>query len=484
MKNSKKKQILIFIAIVFFIVGEILPRELNNLDEIWNFNFANSIAKGMLPYKDFNIIQGPLVPLIIGLILKILGQEMIVTRFLTVILNSIVLFLVYKIMCKLEIKDYLKYLVIIILAIIMKPYFALDYNWSNLCLVLLIIYLEINKENTIKKQVLLGIIAGFTITIKQTTGLIISITTIGWCILEIKNLNELKIIFKNIFYRFLGVISVVILFLLTLVALGILSDYIDYCILGIKTFSNSISYVDRLIKNQNIIIRVLSIYPIIVYIALLLIYIIKKQKKAMILLIYSIAQMIVVYPIADEAHFVLAIVPTVISIAYLINYLSNKITIKENEEIFLSSFLIAIIFLSSIYYFIVGIKEYSKQNINTELPHFKYIPINQKGIEENRKIGNYINENEKKVYILDATASLYMIPINKYNKDFDMFNKGNFGAKGEDGQIEKIKNLKNPIFLIRNKKYNRNWQNPEKVREYIINNYNKKGEIGIFDIYE
>ena len=27
-------------------------------------------------------------------------------------------------------------------------------------------------------------------------------------------------------------------------------------------------------------------------------------------------------------------------------------------------------------------------------------------------------------------------------------------------------------------------KNPEKVREYIINNYNKTGEIGIFDIYE
>lgn len=34
-----------------------------------------------------------------------------------------------------------------------------------------------------------------------------------------------------------------------------------------------------------------------------------------------------------------------------------------------------------------------------------------------------------------------------------------------------------------NDKYKRNWQTPEDVRKYIINNWNKIGEIGIFDIY-
>ena len=106
------------------------------------------------------------------------------------------------------------------------------------------------------------------------------------------------------------------------------------------------------------------------------------------------------------------------------------------------------------------------------------------GIQE---IGNFIleqNKNGKDVYILDATAALYMIPIDKYNKDYDMFNKGNFGAKGEEGQIEKLKNTNNTLALIMNENYIRNWQNPEKVRNYIIENWTKIGEIRNFDIYE
>ena len=65
-----------------------------------------------------------------------------------------------------------------------------------------------------------------------------------------------------------------------------------------------------------------------------------------------------------------------------------------------------------------------------------------------------------------------------------MFNKGNLGGSGENGIIEELENQKDIILLIRNDKYNRNWQNPEEVRNYVIQNIEKTGEIGIFDIYE
>lgn len=484
MKKINKKQIFIFIAIMLFIIGEILPRELNNLDEIWNFNFARVIANGMFPYRDFNIIQGPLLPLISALFLKIFGQEMIVTRVLAIVLDSIVLFLTYKIMNKLNVKDYIKYLTLIILAIIMKPYFTLDYNWLSLSLVLVIIYLELTKNKSIKQQIIIGILAGFTITIKQTTGLVISVATIVWSILKTRNFEDLKKYLKSILFRFFGVISIVILFLLILVSLGILTDYIDYCILGIKTFSNSISYIERLINNSNILIKLLSISPIIVYLALLIMYLKTKKDEALVLFTYGITQMVVVYPIADESHFCLAIVPTVISIGYLINNLIEKMYESKKIEIIINNFLMSFITLCSIFFLINGIYIYKAQNINMELNHFKLIPIEQQGIEQNKKMGEFIKTNQKDVYILDAVAALYMVPIDRYNKDFDMFNIGNLGSKGEDGQIEKIKKMDNSIFLIRNNNYSRNWQNPEKVRKFIIKNLTKTGEIGIFDIYE
>ena len=78
-----------------------------------------------------------------------------------------------------------------------------------------------------------------------------------------------------------------------------------------------------------------------------------------------------------------------------------------------------------------------------------------------------------------------MIALNKYNKNFDMFLKGNLGGKGEIGQIEKINQLeKGTKILIKNNQYKLNWQTPLEVISYIKNNFNKIGELSIFDIYE
>lgn len=55
---------------------------------------------------------------------------------------------------------------------------------------------------------------------------------------------------------------------------------------------------------------------------------------------------------------------------------------------------------------------------------------------------------------------------------------------GEEGIIEDLGNEDHYIVLIKSEQYSRNWQNPEKVRKYIIKNMNKTGEIDVFDIYE
>ena len=63
------------------------------------------------------------------------------------------------------------------------------------------------------------------------------------------------------------------------------------------------------------------------------------------------------------------------------------------------------------------------------MQNFKYIKAESNEIQ---KIDQFIIEcekNNKTVYILDATAAIFMIPIDKYNKDYDMFLKGNLGRK-------------------------------------------------------
>lgn len=70
LKMKKKDELILFIIAFIIIFFSILAKPINNLDEIWNYNFARNIADGLIPYKDFNMLQMPLLPIISGIILK------------------------------------------------------------------------------------------------------------------------------------------------------------------------------------------------------------------------------------------------------------------------------------------------------------------------------------------------------------------------------------------------------------------------------
>ena len=126
------------------------------------------------------------------------------------------------------------------------------------------------------------------------------------------------------------------------------------------------------------------------------------------------------------------------------------------------------------------------RNMDTQtlMNGYKYITMSEYTKKKIEIVDSFILSQNKPVYILDAEAVLYRIPINQYYKDYDMFLKGNLGKDGEKGQIQKLEADDNKIILIRKDTIKRNWQNPEEVRKYVKENYTKVGSISIFDIYE
>ena len=104
MKRKGIYNLLLFILIFFCIASIILLRPLDDLDEIWNYNFARNILDGKFAYKDFNMLQTPLLPLVSSMFLKIFGNELFVMRLLAVTLCTVIFFLEYKILKRLYIQ--------------------------------------------------------------------------------------------------------------------------------------------------------------------------------------------------------------------------------------------------------------------------------------------------------------------------------------------------------------------------------------------
>lgn len=506
MKNKAVKKdlvvdILIFISIIILMASAILLKPLGDLDELWNYNFAKNVAEGRLPYKDFNMIQMPLLPIICAFFLKVFSNELIVMRILAIILNSLILFMVYKIMRLLKINKNVITLFLIAICLIYYNYFCIDYNFSILLIALIGIYLElkfINKNGTIlksniKHDVGLGILIGISILLKQTTGLFISIIFVFYKLLIVSKKIEIKEILKIIRLRLIGICIPIGMLLLYLSINGIWTEFLDYAVYGIKTFSNKIEYT-YLMTNSNFNIKVLSVLVPLVIIYMYIRTVVKSQKtdednNIFILFCYSVGCFIVAFPISDVIHFLIGSMPAIISFIYIIYLKLKKIIKKQRVKKFIKeyikafSIIITIVLLTTAIF--ITINHFSSYKTFSKANHYRFISANlDKNILE---LDLYIIERKqegKKVYILDASACVYMIPIDQYNKNYDMFLKGNLGSRGEEGQIKNLENEENIIVLIKNENYSRNWQNPEQVRRYIIENWTKKGEINQFDIYE
>ena len=213
------------------------------------------------------------------------------------------------------------------------------------------------------------------------------------------------------------------------------------------------------------------------------------SREVYIFFAYGIASSIVIYPISDKIHFCIGGLITFIAMIYILFDLiySENMFSSWNSKVRVGlygifSFAVMFVLLTNLFGALkIFDEKYIKVNKEKELTHFKYIPESIDLKERIFEINDYIKEKKelgKNVYVLDAEAAIYMIPFDRYNKNYDMFLKGNLGKDGEKGIIEKIKKEENNIYLI--KKGNRNWQTPKEVCSYVVENCEYIGDISIF----
>lgn len=498
-----KENLILFLIILIIIAPIILIRPLGNLDEIWNYNFAKNIAEGKIPYKDFNMVTTPLVPIISAFFLSLFANELLTFRFLAIIVAALILYMSYKVLRKLNLDKERAIICILIIGCVYRNYFCLDYNFVNLLITLTIIYLELRKMRQedsiytydIKLDLGVGFLAGMAICCKQTTGLLLAVTVILYKCLLITNKKRLKMFFKIAGTRFIGMIIPVIIMCIYLIITDSVQECINYTILGIKTFTNSVP-VTYLFEYGNIAVKFFAIVLPITAIYIFGLTIARTpnnhyKRKLFIMLVYGIISLSVAIPITDSMHFLIGALPLILAFMYIIYGNIKRVLMKQEKQQSIFSFLnmlysaiITTLIIILILFSVKNIVNYQSQ-ANEGIKHFKYV-INeyQKTIQiVDEFILNKKREN-KNVYILDASAAIYMIPLDIYNKDYDMLMKGNFGAKDEKGLIERISKEEDAIYLLLNKNYKRNWQNPEEVRAYVLNNFTKTGTILHFDIYE
>ena len=455
LKNKRVLNIFYYLLIFLFILFGILKIKLGQMDELWNFSFAKNISNGLLPYKDFNVIVTPLSMFVNSLFLRI-DSSLISFRILYFIYYILMVYILDRIIELLEIKRIFKYILLFIIMYLLLQESYLNYNFIQLILILVLIYLSLKNKNYQNKllNIFIPIVAGLTIINKQSTGLLICFVTV---ILVYCEKKDLKFSLQQI--EIMLVPS--ILFIIYLLLSNSFFEFYDMCILGLSTFNN------KLVFWHLLFILIME------YILMALLLRKYKNKELNIIFWYSIASLFVIVPIVDFTHSVYALIVPIIFFTYILNINLSK-NFHGNICLLITIIVVSIFTFSNIYSYSTALK--IKSGV------YKSIPSNIKHIKNIDNVSKYVLSESKNhnVYILDFSSSLYNININRYTKYFDLFMNGNFGIRGKE-EIYDLINKENQIILINS--HVRNWQRPDDIVNYVIENYGMCGSIEQFDIY-
>lgn len=300
--------------------------------------------------------------------------------------------------------------------------------------------------------------------------------------------KELKECLKISGARLIGAIIPVLIFAIYLSIFNIWEDFLDYAVFGIKTFSNTVPFHLLFLGDKFIIKALAGIY--LVQMGIMLgIYLISFKRKSMqekewfkntgILLMYACMASVVMIPIADKIHFTIGASVTLIAFIYYLYNVAKEVAsekVKKIAKIYIDILAKILFFIAICYSIALLIANFKSEELRTDLNHFKYNRMDKDIYERVKEVGEFMKEQEargKEVHELDMLSAICSISLDKYYKDYDMFNLGNFGTKGEQGIIEDLKQKENVVILLKQYKYKTNWQYPEKVAKYIRENFEK-----------
>ena len=413
-----------------------------------------------------------------------MGANLFIFRICNASLISLLCLYTYKILKKLNIPKSLSIFTISI--IILQDFFGLirgclNYNVMALFFTILGIYFLL-KEETRKNILIQSIITTLIILTKQNIGIYY---LLGNVIYLIFSKNALKTKIKASLKYISIILGFGIIFIIYLLANHNLYNFLSYTFGGILEFAN-----ENIIFDYSATIYMVGIIIINIVMSIFFIkkdIITQKQKENIkILLIFSLMLGGLCYPIFNGMHVILGTYLMIINIVYMIYILFEDFKEKIKKLITIINIviiLVMIVFSSYSMYEWIMVVTSPEYMYSWEEPFFGGI-ISQENYEENLKIIQYIQENEKNVIVCSNKAGLYMIPLKRNNGDFDLLFKGNLGFEGENGLIEKVKEMENTQFLISNNEDEDIYQESKKVKEYIKNNKKYVGKIEEFNIYE
>lgn len=479
------------------------------VDNGWCYVVMQNIKNGHMPYRDFSIVITPLYYLIYSLPLHIYDNYLTVK--LTDVFTAFLYLAVWcRIMQKLHFKMQARPVVIILTSIV---FFTCPEgtNYSTileLCLAICIYLLyDIFQASASKKHIiLLSLLCCAMILTKHTVGTVVTVSVflimLILCIMK-------KMPYKYIPLFFLMCVSIGALFILWLWRGGALSEFFDCVLFGPQTFVRTSftihSVLSNLVRSEGYIVLFSGM---ILCAATAFIF---RLPFARVSLIIQLFNFIMIYPIANTAHYNAMCPAAQMYIVLAIHELAVYLCLKEHRNPFKK---IADLSPKLAEFFASAKDPKFLKTINISFPLLMYvISIAAYIYGCNERFGDVVILNEKYFNNISMTTGNYskisdMIEYTKAHPDRKLFSPedvysgiesisghevdgmwncmlmGNIGTDDITERIDAAAEIPNAYFYIYSNKGDVFWQSFEEADEYIKDNFEFVESVGRFKIYK
>lgn len=389
---KKKYYFLLFIMIFIFTFLYTWFRLALICDEVWNYGVAYNIANGMVPYRDFNLLTGPLYPFLGSLFIRIFGHHLYSFEIFNAVIVSLIFLVCFY---KIGKSAFIIYFVLVCYAF---P------NYNIFCLLLLFTTIVINEENELKfRDFFIGFFVGIVFISKFSIGLCLFFVMISF------SNNRLK--------KFLSFLIPLLVLSLYLFFNDAFFQWIDYNYLGLFEFGKKNNFVFYL--------------PVFIVLTLFLMYKVIKSRFKDTSLLYAFAFTSVSIPIFDNSHFLYALLGCLFY--FLLRYKEN---VDKNYKYYL---------IMSLSFFIFSLTssgdEYSLYSDSSSFLYGKN-GVDSILFETLKSEVNKVRDNYAHVFIFsNEIAYAVKLDINYPLSKFDMIANGNMGYDGANKLIKSFNKI-------------------------------------------
>jgi len=450
-------------------------KPLESLDELWIYNMGQEMAKGGMPYRDFSAIMTPFSFLLSGGFLRLFGQELLVVRILGALVFAGICFLFYAVLRQKTEDGLVPAMFTALFCIRYGSCCTYDYNWLLLLEAMALLFLQLRHREGCggwKRQESLGvgILGGMAFLTKQSTGLCVMLVNLAVCYLDSRKREK-----RHFRDALAGSCASLAVCYWWMKSTGIEKEFWDYCFGGLGSFTqgNKIGIREFIQGGGILAFAELGIVGVVTILVLCRAYgKPSDRRRRLVMLGFAYAAGTIIYPIMDFVHFQVALAPFLLAGAEMLTEKCKKVSRKER----ITAVMILAALACTVPFLVLD-----EENVQwSRLKHFRGIRINA-DLEENvETVMAYIGGEES--YIVDASAAMYHIPMDKYYKDYDMFLNGNLGSRKAVDVIEQLRGREGLILILK-EEYALNWQTPVEAIRYIREHCVKMDEVEQFEVY-